>query len=360
MQELTEAFPEQIEDVKHIKSTEQLLQVDSFEKFTFVQLTYFMAKVIDNKFLRYSNLRDKIDTVRMKYYVPLESHILSKQNEKSNMFYQISAKCLEPYIDNVTLILADYDLHILKIRKGKNSSNNTIAEFLERQLSNLHNQAQPTATNSTKKETTIETIVVPETPTFNEETTNQFVMNSKQTKFKKLLQMFKDKLLFKNVSKFEFVAVIAFIIVAILSIVGRLLFKSSPQAPQLLTNISNGLLYNKTSTITLLISNRLFSILFLSALIFVLIVFLFYYLRKTPEWNEDNYYASEKNFLTQYDEINAGKSNFIKTDRLLSRLSRSSGYNKSFVLQSRSIKRKKKFKPKLELLAKKLAQSLSN
>ena len=117
LKELYNKYPEEIKRVNYYNRVSRLKQILSFEEYSFVQLTFFVTYVIDNnKFKKKRNLLDKIDEARLANYIQLPEDLLEKQKKELNMFTNINAKLLEPYLNDSSLIISNFDRMCLRTR----------------------------------------------------------------------------------------------------------------------------------------------------------------------------------------------------------------------------------------------------
>ena len=101
-------FPDEMEIMKSLLD---------YSNYTFVQLTYFIAKYVDvcppNEIM-YVAMRRRVDEVRMMNYIPLPDSISKLQYKHFNMFNKIDVDLFENYISNDRIFLSEFDFSCLK------------------------------------------------------------------------------------------------------------------------------------------------------------------------------------------------------------------------------------------------------
>ena len=106
-------FPDEMEIMKRLAD---------FSNYTFVQLTYFIAKYVDEcppKEIKYITMRRRVDEVRMRKYIPLPDSISILQHKHFNMFSKIDVDLFENYISNDRIFLSEFDFSCLKEYRDK-------------------------------------------------------------------------------------------------------------------------------------------------------------------------------------------------------------------------------------------------
>ena len=101
-------FPDEMEIMKSLLD---------YSNYTFVQLTYFIAKYVDEcppRVLKYITMRRRVDEVRIRKYIPLPDSISILQYKHFNMFSRIDVDLYENYISNDRIFLSEFDFTCLK------------------------------------------------------------------------------------------------------------------------------------------------------------------------------------------------------------------------------------------------------
>lgn len=128
-------YAKEIEQVEHLDTISKLNSIESFNNYSFVQLTYLFALVIDNSDIPANgNLCSNINTVRLINYLQLDENILKSQNKEQNMFYTIEADLLVPYLYQ-GISLGKYDLSCIEYRL-QTTPNKADKELIEKFFNN--------------------------------------------------------------------------------------------------------------------------------------------------------------------------------------------------------------------------------
>lgn len=145
---------------------ERLKKIKSFEKYTFVQLTFFVAYVLDNnEFEEKRDLLDKIDKARLANYTQLQEDILKRQKTVYNMFTNINATLLVPYLNDWNLNISNFDHHCLDLRIQRKVDTVDDAEILmeffsfQNTVKNLYNSSNQSVDLSFPEATSIQELV---------------------------------------------------------------------------------------------------------------------------------------------------------------------------------------------------------